>query len=199
MKHFFLAGLFVLGVLFSASGQMMKTNPYDKLPKTAAFVITSKDALNGKPFHAEQYSGAMGVPGGKDESPELTWTKVPAGTKSFVVTMYDPDAPIVSGFWHWAVVDIPATVTSLPTGAGSPDGKLLPAGAWQLPNDARMAQYVGAAPPKGSGYHRYFIVVTALDVETLNVPKEATPAFLSFNMLGHTLGRAIITPWAEQD
>jgi len=114
------------------------------------------------------------------------------------VTMFDPDAPTPSGFWHWIVVDIPATTTRLPSGAGSPDGKNLPSGAWQLPNDARMAQYVGAAPPKGDGKHRYFIAVQALDVASLGVPKDATPALLSFNMLGHILGRAVIVPWAEQ-
>jgi len=199
MNRFILSSFLAMGILFAASAQMMKANPYDKLPKAAQFSLTSSDAKTGQPLAAAQYSGMFGVPGGKDQSPQLSWSKVPAGTKSFVVTMYDPDAPIVSGFWHWAVVDIPGSTTALPTGAGSPDGALLPTGAWQLPNDARLPQYLGAAPPKGSGYHRYYIVVTALDVETLGIPKDATPAFLSFNMLGHTLGRAMIAPWGEQE
>jgi Raf kinase inhibitor-like YbhB/YbcL family protein len=112
--------------------------------------------------------------------------------------MYDPDAPTASGFWHWAVVDIPVDVTSLPSGAGMPDGKLLPKGAYQLPNDARLARFIGAAPPVGHGKHRYYIVVHAVDAATLGVPKDATPAFLGFNLFSHTLGRAMLVPWAEQ-
>ena len=196
MKRFFLVSALVLGLMSTLAAQT-RPNPYDGVPPAPAFSVTSSDVSTGAPFPAAQMSGAFGVPGGKDVSPQLSWTNVPAGTKSFVVTMYDPDAPTPSGFWHWVVADLPATTTSLPAGAGSTDGKGLPAGAWQLPNDARMAQYVGAAPPAGTGKHRYYIVVQALDVATLPVPKDATPAFLSFNLLGHILGRAVLVPYAE--
>ncbi len=111
--------------------------------------------------------------------------------------MYDPDAPTASGFWHWAVVDIPAQVTELPRGAGDEGGTGLPQGAFQLRNDAGQARYIGAAPPEGHGKHRYFIVVHAVDVESLGLSKDATPAVLGFNLFFHTLGRALIVPWYE--
>ncbi|TQS44122.1 YbhB/YbcL family Raf kinase inhibitor-like protein [Cryptosporangium phraense] len=130
-------------------------------------------------------------------SPELSWSGAPDGTKSYAVTMYDPDAPTGSGFWHWAVADVPASVTSLPEGAGDETGSALPAGAYQLPNDARLAQFVGAAPPAGHGPHRYFVVVHALDVEHIGVPADATPALLGFTIAGHILGRAVLTATAE--
>jgi Raf kinase inhibitor-like YbhB/YbcL family protein len=197
MKQALLLGALAV-MLLGAAGAQARPDPYDRLPQVPAFSLGSEDASDGAAFAPAQMSGAFGVPGGMDQSPQLSWSDAPEGTKSFVVTMFDPDAPTPSGFWHWAVVDIPASATELQTGAGSSDGSLLPDGAWQLPNDARMAQYVGAAPPKGDGRHRYFIAVSALDVESLGIPKDATPAFLNFNMLGHILGRAVIVPWAEQ-
>ena len=103
----------------------------------------------------------------------------------------------MSGFWHWVVVDIPASVTSLAENAGLPDGSGLPSGAFQLRNDAGAARFIGAAPPDGHGVHRYFITVHALDVASLGIPPEATPAFFGFNLLGHILGRATIVTTAE--
>ncbi|WP_305788324.1 YbhB/YbcL family Raf kinase inhibitor-like protein [Symbioplanes lichenis] len=170
-------------------------NPFDRLPRVPGFDVTSSAAVDGKPLPLAQHSGAFGIPGGQDVSPDLTWSGAPEGTKSYAVTVFDADAPTMSGFWHWAVFNIPATVSSLPAGAGSGDG--LPAGAVQLPNDARLPQYIGAAPPAGDGEHRYFITVHALDVEDLGLPAEGTPAYLSFTMAGHTLGRATIVATAE--
>jgi Raf kinase inhibitor-like YbhB/YbcL family protein len=197
MKRFLVSTAFIFAAIGFAGAQA-RANPYDRIPKVPELSLTSADVTDGSEMAPAQMSGVFGVPGGQDISPQLAWSKAPAGTRSFVVTMYDPDAPTPSGFWHWIVVDIPATTTQLPSGAGSPDGKSLPAGAWQLPNDARAARYIGAAPPRGDGRHRYFIAVQALDVASLGIPKDATPAFLSFNMLGHILGRAVIVPWAEQ-
>ena len=116
--------------------------------------------------------------------------------------VYDPDAPSGSGFWHWAVADIPASVTELPAGAGDDTGQNLPAGAFQLRNDVRAPYFLGAAPPAGDGRHRYVIVVQAIAVEyvgQLSVQADSTPAFLGFsiNAGGRLLGRAVITPWAE--
>lgn len=197
MRRSLIFVVIVLGLL-SAEAAQTRPNPYDSLPKVPSFTLASTDVKTGSPLPPAQMSAAFGIPGGQDLSPQLAWSKVPAGTKSFAVTMYDPDAPTPSGFWHWVVLDIPASVTELAAGAGAAGGPGLPQGAWQLPNDARMAQYVGAAPPQGNGKHRYFIVVQALDVESLGIPKDATPAFASFNMLGHILGRAVLIPWAEQ-
>ncbi|GIF20875.1 Raf kinase inhibitor-like YbhB/YbcL family protein [Actinoplanes tereljensis] len=160
-----------------------------------SFQVTSAAAADGEPLPLAQMSGAFGIPGGQDVSPDLTWSGAPEGTKSFAVTVFDADAPTMSGFWHWAVANIPATATGLPAGAGSGSG--LPAGAIQLPNDARLPQYIGAAPPAGHGRHRYFITVYALDVEDIGVPAEGTPAFLDFTMTGHTLARVTIVPTAE--
>ncbi len=114
----------------------MSWNPYDNLPPAASFSLTSSDLREGEKLAMPQVSGVFGA-GGQDVSPQLSWTGFPSGTKSFVVTMCDPEAPTVSGFWHWAVVNIPGDVTELPTGAGDESGSGLPQGAFQLPNDAR--------------------------------------------------------------
>ena len=125
----------------------MSWNPYENLPPAASFSLTSSDLKEGEKLAMPQVSGIFGA-GGQDVSPQLSWSGFPSGTRSFVVTMCDPEAPTVSGFWHWAVVNIPGDVTELPTGAGDESGSGLPEGAFQLPNDARMACYVspGKAP-----------------------------------------------------
>ncbi|GAA2542661.1 hypothetical protein GCM10010435_08090 [Winogradskya consettensis] len=166
-------------------------DPFARLPQVPAFEVTSAAATDGHPLPLAQMSGAFGIPGGQDISPDLTWSGAPEGTRSYAVTVYDPDAPTMSGFWHWAVADIPATVTTLPAGAE------LPAGAIQLKNDAGLPQFIGAAPPAGHGPHRYFITVHALDVENIGVPAEGTPAFLGFTIAGHILARATIVATAE--
>jgi Raf kinase inhibitor-like YbhB/YbcL family protein len=176
---------------------MAGNDPFARLPKVPSFTVTSTTIQDGAPLPSAQMSGAFGVPGGKDASPQLSWAGAPRGTKSFAVTVYDPDAPTMSGFWHWAVANIPAAVTSLPEGAGDEKGALLPRGAFQLRNDAGGARYLGAAPPAGDGPHRYFFVVHALDVEDIGVPAGSTPAFLAFNMLSHILGRAVLMATAE--
>lgn len=163
--------------------------PYDALPKTASFEVTSTDVEDGEQLPPAQVSGIFGA-GGADRSPQLSWSGFPAETKSFVVTCYDPDAPTACGFWHWAVVDIPASVTSLPSGAGDEASSGLPAGAFQLRNDAGIRRYLGAAPPPGHGRHRYFFVVHAVDVETLGLSEDASNALLGFNLFDRTLARA---------
>jgi Raf kinase inhibitor-like YbhB/YbcL family protein len=172
-------------------------NPFARLPEAPTFTVTSDSVMDGGPLGAAQYSGMFGVPGGQDVSPQLSWAGAPQGTRSYAVTVYDPDAPTGSGFWHWAVADIPAGTTSLPENAGDDAAPGLPEAALRLPNDARLNRYVGAAPPAGHGVHRYFITVHALDTETIGVPADATPAALGFAMAGHILGRATLTATGE--
>ncbi|QTF72987.1 YbhB/YbcL family Raf kinase inhibitor-like protein [Arthrobacter woluwensis] len=175
----------------------MSFDPYAALPAVAAFQVTSTDVENGAVFAQPQVSGVFGA-GGEDVSPQLSWEGAPAGTRSYAVTVFDPDAPTASGFWHWAVLNIPADVTSLPSGAGSADGALLPEGAIQLRNDAGFAGYVGAAPPQGHGPHRYFVVVHAVDVPVLDVPLDASPGLLGFNLFSHSIGRATLVASYER-
>ena len=175
----------------------MSNDPFARHADVPSFTVTSETVAHGERWAPEQHSGLFGVPGGEDVSPQLSWSGFPEGTRSFAVTVYDPDAPTGSGFWHWAVANIPADVTSLPEGAGDEQGSGLPAGAYQLRNDAGSARFIGAAPPAGHGEHRYFITVYALDVDDIGVPADATPAFLGFNLSGHTLARATIVATTE--
>ena len=170
-------------------------DPYARLPQVPTFTVTSTDVADGEQLPTAQMSGIFGA-GGEDRSPQLAWSGFPEETRGFVVTMFDPDAPIPSGFWHWAVADIPADVTELPSGAGEAGDAMLPQDAFHVPNDARLAQYLGAAPPAGDPPHRYFFVVTAMDIESTGVDKEATPALLYGSLIGHTLARATIVPIA---
>ena len=158
-------------------------NPYELLPATASFTVTSEDVQDGQPLEDDQVA-AKG-----NTSPQLSWEGAPEGTKSFVVTCFDPDAPTPSGFWHWALVDIPADVTSLETGASAGD---LPGKAFHVRNDGGEAGFMGAAPPQGDHPHRYFFVVHAVGEDTLGVDADASPAVVSFNLAFKTLGRAIL-------
>src|SRR3954452_2425284 len=154
-------------------------SPYDIIGVVPTFTLTSTDIKAGERLPRAQVSGIMGA-GGDDVSPQLSWSGFAPETKSFAVTMYDPDAPTASGFWHWAVCNIPVTVTELAAGAG--DGSGLPEGALTVPAELRLARFLGAAPPPGHGRHRYYVAVHALDVEHLDVDPESTPAVMCFAM-----------------
>lgn len=158
-------------------------NPYDLLPPTASFTVTSTDVTDGAPLKDDQVA-AKG-----NTSPQLSWSGAPEGTQSYVVTCFDPDAPTPSGFWHWSLVDIPADVTSLDTGASAGD---LPGNAFHVRNDGGEAGFMGAAPPEGDQVHRYFFVVHAVGEPSLGVDADASNAVVSFNLAFKTLGRAII-------
>lgn len=176
---------------------MTDYNPYAALPALPDITVTSEDFTEGQSLPMPQASAIFGA-GGEDLSPQLSWSGFPAETKSFVVTCFDPDAPTASGFWHWAVADIPAAVTSLPAGAGAPGAATLPGQAVTLRNDAGLAQFVGAGPPPGHGPHRYFFVVHAVDVESLDLPEGASPGFLGFNLFSHAIGRGTLIGVFEQ-
>ncbi|HWJ66829.1 MAG TPA: YbhB/YbcL family Raf kinase inhibitor-like protein [Nocardioides sp.] len=161
-------------------------DPYPLLPATATFEVTSADVTDGQPLKDDQVA-ALG-----NTSPQLSWSGAPEGTKSYVVTCFDPDAPTPSGFWHWVLVDLPADVTSLDAGAGA-EGAELPGNAFMCRNDGGPKAFMGAAPPEGDQVHRYFFVVHAVKEETLGVDSDASAAVVSFNLAFKTLGRAIIT------
>ena len=168
---------------------MTRNDPFATHPEVPSFTVTSTTLKDGDTLGLDQMSGIFGVPGGKDRSPQLSWSGAPAETQGYAVTIYDPDAPTGSGFWHWAVATLPADVTKLPEGAGDEGGTDLPAGTIQYKNDAGSARFLGAAPPPGPA-HRYFINVYALDTADLGVPADAMPALLGFNLFGHTIARA---------
>ena len=156
-----------------------------------AMTLTSPDVKPGGKFADEQvYRGPGGDCTGGNVSPALSWSGAPKRTKSFAVSMYDPDAPTGSGFWHWWVADLPADTTGLPKGAGSGTG--LPAGAIQVRNDFGSVGYGGPCPPKGRPHH-FQITVYALDVDKLGVDANASPAVAGFNVHGHTLAKATLT------
>ncbi|HET8996557.1 MAG TPA: YbhB/YbcL family Raf kinase inhibitor-like protein [Acetobacteraceae bacterium] len=129
---------------------------------------------------------------GKNISPQLSWSGEPAGTKSFAVTMYDPDAPTGSGWWHWTVFNIPANVHSLPENAGAAHGTL-PAGATEGRTDFGFSHYGGPCPPAGDHPHRYVITVFAVKVAKLPLDAQSSGALVGFNLHFNTLAKTHMT------
>lgn len=157
--------------------------------QAADFTVGTDSQVNGH-FPNAQFANVFGCQG-DNISPQVKWRSAPEGTKSFVVTLYDPDAPTGSGWWHWAVANIPATVDALPSGAGSAGGSL-PAGAITINGDTGHPGYTGLCPPVGQT-HRYVLTVHALKVEKLDLPPTATPALLGFMAHANGLGKASVT------
>ena len=151
------------------------------------FTLKSPD-LSGQLSIEQVYSG-FGC-SGKNISPKLEWSSAPKGTKSFAVTVYDPDAPTGSGWWHWIVFNIPASVHALPRGAGDPSGRLLPKGAVQSRTDFGGVGYGGACPPVGDRPHRYIFTVYALDVPKLPLDADTPPALVGFMLEKHAIAKA---------
>jgi len=174
----------------------MVNDPLWRLPEVPSFTMVSPEFSEGDTLPQWARSGIAGA-GGEDRSPTLHWEGAPSGTRSFALTMYDPDAPTGSGWWHWAVYNLAASVTSLPADAGNPDARLLPPGAVTLPNEIRLERYLGAAPPAGNGEHRYFFVLSALDVERVDIPEGSTPAILGFSIFDHVVARAVLCAVSE--
>jgi Raf kinase inhibitor-like YbhB/YbcL family protein len=155
-----------------------------------AFDLTSPDVKTGHPMTEDQEYKGFGCKGG-NLSPELNWKGAPAGTLSFAVTVYDPDAPTGSGWWHWVVYDIPSTATGLPAGVSLISA--LPAGTKQGRNDYGERNFGGACPPVGDKPHHYIFTVHALKVEKLGVPDDASAALIGFMVHANRIGLAKLT------
>ena len=151
------------------------------------FSLTSTDIREGQPI-PHRFWGCTG-PG---VSPELSWRGAPAKTRSYALTVYDPDAPTGSGFWHWIAWDIPTGTTSLPTGAS------LPAGAVNGPNDGGGFGYTGPCPPVGDITHHYKFTILALDTASLGLPADSRAAQVGFTMRLHIIATATLTATARQ-
>ena len=180
-----LVGIGLLAISLSTPGMGEK-------PDSDIMTLMSNQVTNGKTFQSQQIYNQWGCTG-KNTSPELKWINIPKGTKSFAVTMYDPDAPTGSGWWHWVVINIPGNVKSLPLNAGTEGGKNLPKGASMLRNDFGFKGYGGACPPPNSTPHNYHITVYALDIPDLDINSGASPAMAGFYILQHTLAKAVLT------
>ena len=157
----------------------------------AKFMLTSSDVHQGQTMPTANVFNGMGCTG-SNVSPALAWSGAPAGTKSFAVTIYDPDAPTGSGWWHWVVYDIPAETHALPSGAGDAQKKLMPAGAVQARTDFGTPGYGGPCPPPGKPHH-YNFRLYALKVPKLQVPADASAALIGFNVHANELGVAELT------
>jgi Raf kinase inhibitor-like YbhB/YbcL family protein len=157
----------------------------------AEFTLTSPTV---KPNATLPLEHVLDGPGyhGRNTSPALVWSGEPPGTRSFAITVFDPDAPTGSGWWHWQVWNIPASVHALPAGAGEPSGKKLPPGALQGRNDYAVPGFGGAAPPPGPP-HRYLFTVHALRVEKLDATTDHSAAAVSFMINAARLGSTGIT------
>ncbi|MBS1598531.1 MAG: YbhB/YbcL family Raf kinase inhibitor-like protein [Bacteroidetes bacterium] len=159
------------------------------------FTLRSKD-IGGQATTKQVFKG-FGCTG-ENISPELYWENVPAGTKSFAVTMYDPDAPTGSGFWHWLIFDIPANVSELKSGAGDLSKNLAPAGSIQSKTDFGQPGYGGPCPPEGHGFHEYIITVYALKTEKLGLDQNASGAYVGFNLYGNTIAKASLVMYYKR-
>jgi Raf kinase inhibitor-like YbhB/YbcL family protein len=158
----------------------------------ASFKLVSPTIKPGAMLTDAQVFNGFGCEG-KNISPALKWSGAPKGTKSFALTVYDPDAPTGSGWWHWVVINLPASTTELPEGAGGADGKGLPAGAMQGRTDFGAPGFGGACPPKGDKPHRYIFTVHALKTEKIEVPSDATAALVGFMINANRIGSASFT------
>ncbi|MBV8214019.1 MAG: YbhB/YbcL family Raf kinase inhibitor-like protein [Verrucomicrobia bacterium] len=155
------------------------------------FRIASPTLTEGKSMLDEQVLDSFGCTG-RNQSPDLRWMRAPSETKSYAITLYDPDAPTGSGWWHWVVFDIPVTVSELVAGAGDPGKHLLPTGCRQGRTDFGPPGYGGPCPPAGDPPHHYLFTVYALDTDKLDIGEGASPAMVGFVMHRHILVKAVL-------
>lgn len=157
----------------------------------ANFTLKSSEIREAGRVPDEQIFNSFGCQGG-NVSPALTWSHAPVGTKSFAVTVYDPDAPTGSGWWHWVVFNIPASVTSLPKNAGDPQGTRMPSGGVQSRTDFGKPGYGGPCPPAGDKPHRYQFTIYALKTERLPLDMDAPAAMVGFYLHQNTIQKAVL-------
>jgi len=182
MKSFWAGVVVVLGALALFAGSAA----------AAKFTLSSPEIKQGGAIADEQVFNGFGCTG-KNISPELKWSGAPAAAKSFALTVYDPDAPTGSGFWHWVVFNIPATATSIPKNAGDVKANLMPAGAVQSRTDFGVPGWGGPCPPQGDKPHRYIFTLFAVDVDKLDANAGTSAAVVGFNLHFHTLAKATFT------
>ncbi len=173
---------FIAAALLGAAG----------IANAAGFTLTSPDIKAGGTIDKKFEFNGFGC-SGENKSPALKWSGAPKDAKSFAVTMYDPDAPTGSGWWHWSVINIPATTTELPANAGAAGGANLPKGAMPVRIDFGVAAWGGVCPPEGDKPHRYIFTVHALKTEKLEIPADATAALAGFMVNGNSIGKASFT------
>ena len=158
----------------------------------AGFTLESPDIKAGSMIDRKFEANVFGCTG-ENKSPVLNWSGAPKDTKSYAVTVYDPDAPTGSGFWHWFVYNIPANVTGLPSDAGAERGPHLPKGAVMNRIDYGFAAWGGPCPPPGDKPHRYVFTVYALKVDKLDIPADATAAVAGFMTNANKIASASFT------
>lgn len=151
------------------------------------FTLSSKD-VGGQATLTEEFNG-FGCTG-KNQSPQLSWSNAPDGAKSYAVTIYDPDAPTGSGWWHWVVFDIPGNIHELVTNAGNPDSNLVPKGTIQSVTNYGVTGYGGPCPPQKHGLHQYIVTVYALKTEKLGLDATANPAIVGYYLWNNTIAKA---------
>ena len=159
------------------------------------FTLSSKN-LGGEATLKEEFNGFGCI--GKNESPQLSWKNAPEGTRSFAITMYDPDAPTGSGWWHWVVFDIPTSTTELVANAGDIKLDLTPEGTIQSITNYGSQGYGGPCPPKGHGLHQYIITVYALKTDTLGLDKNTNPAIVGYYLWNNTLAKASLITYYKK-
>ncbi len=180
-------GLFVRSAVLTA-GLALASVSYAQ-----PFKLSSPDVKPNGMIAEEQVFNGFGC-SGKNISPALSWTGAPTGTKSFALLVHDPDAPTGgAGWWHWLVVNIPASVTELKKDAGKADGSNLPRGAEQITTDFGAPGWGGPCPPAGDRPHRYNVTLYALKVEKLDLPKGANASVTGFMVNANSIGKATLT------
>ena len=174
------------GILLTISSTLFSQNTF----------TLSSNTLGGEATKIEEFNG-FGCTG-KNESPQLSLKNAPEGTKSFAITMYDPDAPTGSGWWHWVVFDIPTSTTELVANAGDIKLNLTPEGTIQSITNYGAQGYGGPCPPQGHGLHQYIITVYALKTDTLGLDKNTNPAIVGYYLWNNTLAKASIVSYYKR-